>query len=118
MNLRNYVKNKLPPVIYNSIKPIWWYFKNIKLSLLGFPISYGETAKAKIRRDRENFFNIFCIGKGLDIGYGGDLLSINCQGWDYIDGDAQYLKGLNDSTFDFVYSSHTLEHMVDPKIAL
>ena len=47
----------------------------------------------------------------MDIGYGGDLLVKNCRGWDFEDGDAQYLKGLGDESFDFVYSSHNLEHL-------
>lgn len=73
-----------------------------------------ETAKAKVRRLREGFFVKYCQGRGLDIGYGGDLLTLNCEGWDLEQGDAQYLKGVEDSTFDFVYSSHTLEHLEDP----
>jgi ubiquinone/menaquinone biosynthesis C-methylase UbiE len=52
------------------------------------------------------------------VGYGGDLLSKNCQGWDIEHGDAQTLKGLKDSEFDFVYSSHTLEHVDDAEITL
>ena len=77
-----------------------------------------ETSKAKGRRIRERFFEKYCQGKGIDIGYGGDLLSENCQGWDIENGDAQYLKGIKDRTFDFVYSSHLLEHMADPSGAL
>ncbi|MCL5022895.1 MAG: class I SAM-dependent methyltransferase [Nitrospirae bacterium] len=41
-----------------------------------------------------------------------------CTGWDFENGDAQFLEGIADSFFDFVYSSHTLEHMVTPEIAL
>lgn len=39
-------------------------------------------------------------------------------GWDLMNGDAQYLKGVEDNSLDFVYSSHCLEHMIDVKIAL
>ena len=77
-----------------------------------------ESTKAKGRRLRESFFDSYCSGKGLDIGYGGDLLVPGCFGWDIEHGDAQLLKRLDDSTFDFVYSSHTLEHMVNPVLAL
>jgi SAM-dependent methyltransferase len=34
------------------------------------------------------------------------------------DGDAQYLPGVADHSYDYAYSSHTLEHMSDPAIAL
>jgi SAM-dependent methyltransferase len=78
----------------------------------------GETSKAKPRRLKEGFFEKYCRGKGLDIGCGIDLLSLNCHGWDWEQGDAQFLSGMKNEEFDFVYSSHTLEHMVDPAIAL
>jgi SAM-dependent methyltransferase len=38
--------------------------------------------------------------------------------WDLENGDAQYMKGVPDASLDFVHSSHCLEHMVDPKVAL
>jgi SAM-dependent methyltransferase len=41
-----------------------------------------------------------------------------CDVWDEEHGDAQYLPGLEDKTHDFVYPSHTLEHMQDPAVAL
>jgi ubiquinone/menaquinone biosynthesis C-methylase UbiE len=35
------------------------------------------------------------------------------RAWDTPDGDAQYLEGVEDNTYDFAVSSHSLEHMVD-----
>ena len=67
---------------------------------------------------REGFFERYCVGRGLDIGYGGDLLSANCLGWDREHGDAQSLEGVRDGSFDFVYSSHTLEHVANASEAL
>jgi SAM-dependent methyltransferase len=67
---------------------------------------------------REGFFEKYCVGRGLDIGYGGDLLMENCVGWDIEHGDAQLLAGVDQGSFDFVYSSHTLEHVADPFEAL
>src|SRR5690606_28364016 len=34
--------------------------------------------------------------------------------WDLEDGDAQFLHGVADDSFDFVHSSHCLEHLEDP----
>jgi SAM-dependent methyltransferase len=34
--------------------------------------------------------------------------------WDWEDGDAQFMTGVDDCAFDFVHSSHCLEHLVDP----
>lgn len=84
----------------------------------GRPSKALESSKARARRLRENFFSSYCNGRGLDIGYGGDLLAPNCKGWDVEHGDAQILQGVKDCSFDFVYSSHTLEHVHDPVIAL
>ena len=78
----------------------------------------GETAKAHDRRKREGFFEKYCSGEGLDIGYGADLIVPDCSGWDFRNGDAQYLSGIADESFDFVYSSHCLEHMYDVPVAL
>lgn len=118
----NVIKRTLKPLIP---KPIWelakipyYALRIFKYRIWGRPVSEGETSKAKQRRIREAFFARYCNGKGFDIGYGGDLLTEDCIGWDIENGDAQYLKGVNHSRFDFVYSSHTLEHMVNPDIAL
>ena len=82
------------------------------------PVVAAETSKAFARRKKENFFEKFCVGHGLDIGFGGDLIVPNAQGYDFEHGDAQFLDNLKDETYDFVYSSHTLEHIPDVTIAL
>ena len=38
--------------------------------------------------------------------------------WDWEDGDAQFLAGAGDGEYDFVHSSHCLEHLVDPREGL
>ncbi|MCK9425667.1 MAG: class I SAM-dependent methyltransferase [Ignavibacteriaceae bacterium] len=82
------------------------------------PFNRGETSKAKPRREQEMFFEKYCIGKGLDIGFGGDLIVPTTDGYDFEHGDAQYMKSIPDNKYDFVYSSHTLEHMNDAAVAL
>ena len=78
----------------------------------------GETTRAHSRREREGFFEKYCRGEGLDVGYGGDIITPNSSGWDFRNGDAQYLAGIDDESFDFVYSSHCLEHMYDVRTSL
>jgi ubiquinone/menaquinone biosynthesis C-methylase UbiE len=64
-------------------------------------------------------------GSGIDIGAGPDPVSKtmfpdiqSVRDWDKKDGDAQYMASVADNSVDFVNSSHCLEHMVDPSIAL
>jgi SAM-dependent methyltransferase len=106
-------------------KPIWEGLRKIKQKILKRrylkgkrPFVSGETSKARNRRLSENFFEKYCKGTGLDIGYGGDLICTNAVGWDWEHGDAQYLEELNNEQFDFVYSSHTLEHLENPAEAI
>ncbi len=106
-----YLKPVIPKRTWESIKIVYY-------RLGGRPKTQGETSKAKQRRTRETFFEKYCNGSGLDIGFGGDLLTQNCVGWDFEHGNAQSLKGIADLKFDFVYSSHTLEHMTNPHISL
>lgn len=82
-----------------------------------------ETAKNYEDRIRNGDFRRYLHGYGIDIGGGNDCLQLppNIKGkvylWDFADGDAQYLRKIKDETFDFVYSSHCLEHMRNINIA-
>ncbi|MDC7279104.1 class I SAM-dependent methyltransferase [Butyrivibrio fibrisolvens] len=78
----------------------------------------GETEKSHDRREREGFFEKYCQGEGLDIGCGEDPIVPGVSGWDILNGDAQYLNGIDDESFDYVYSSHCLEHMRDVRVAI
>lgn len=88
----------------------------------------NETSKASKRRSRDIVYGSrYFAGNGIDIGGGLDSLANqitkfpqikSVRNWDIQDGDAQYLSGVPDQSFDFVYSSHCLEHMQDPFIAL
>jgi ubiquinone/menaquinone biosynthesis C-methylase UbiE len=84
----------------------------------------NETSKALIRRLQDvRFANTYFKGDGIDIGAGPDPINKYSQQfplmntlkvWDIQDGDAQYMKGVEDNTYDFVHSSHCLEHLRDP----
>ena len=116
--MKRIFKRIIPEEKLAGIKPIFRTLEKHSYRLWGRPSKSGETSKALTRRVRENFFSGFCQGKGLDIGYGGDLLCNNCVGFDVENGNAQYLKEIQDNQFDFVYSSHTLEHLNEPELAL
>ena len=113
-------------LLYNIVpRTVWDFFaapvrKAKKKKYLGGsrPKTAGETSKARQRRLEEAFFDKYCKGKGLDIGFGGDLVADDADGFDWEHGDAQELINIADETYDYVYSSHTLEHMNNPKKAL
>lgn len=88
----------------------------------------SETKKANLRRESQSLFveDVF-VGDGIDIGAGNDKLDIcpefplikSVKGFDVGNGNAQYiLKYEEPKSYDFVYSSHCLEHMFDPAQAL
>jgi SAM-dependent methyltransferase len=118
MTLRNWIKFKAPDYISIPVVSLFYLMKRIQYRIFGRPQTQLETSKAHRRREQQGFFDKYCKGQGIDIGYGGDLICANCRGWDFEHGDAQYLRGIKDSQFDFVYSGHTLEHVVDPETAL
>lgn len=57
-------------------------------------------------------------GYGIDIGCGPDPICPCARRFDVEDGDANDILACVSETFDFVYSSHCLEHMRDPRKAL
>jgi SAM-dependent methyltransferase len=87
-----------------------------------------EQSKASRRRYYDGAFHSrYFVGRGIDIGAGKDSLAKYHQffrgirgikQWDLEDGDAQFMEGVEDNTFDFLHSSHCLEHMVDVRGAL
>jgi len=88
---------------------------------------YEQSKAAKRRLHQPAFLTRYFVGDGLDIGAGPDGLSRyagvfplmrSVRDWDMEDGDAQYLNGVPDESVDFVHSSHCLEHMGNPLVAL
>lgn len=72
----------------------------------------------------------YCVGKGLDLGCGGDKITPDCFGFDLpkpytkvgddiieMWGDARCLP-FNDDVLDYVYSSHLLEDFLNTKDVL
>jgi SAM-dependent methyltransferase len=83
-----------------------------------------ECQKSIQRRLHDPAFHQSCfVGDGIDIGGGYDGLNNytklfprirSVRNWDVKDGDAQLMAGVPDALYDFVHSSHCLEHMRDP----
>ncbi len=83
-----------------------------------------ECSKSIQRRLADsNFLRRYFVGNGLDIGGKPDPLLLykelfplmsNVKTWDWEDGDAQFLGSVAENSFDFVHSSHCLEHLIDP----
>lgn len=87
-----------------------------------------ECSKSISRRLADsNFLNRYFVGSGIDVGGKPDPLVLyrslfsrmeSVKTWDWEDGDAQYLKAVDDETYDFAHSSHCLEHLIDPREGL
>lgn len=57
-------------------------------------------------------------GEGIDIGCGPDPVFPHVMPFDLADGDANDILAHVQRRFDFVYASHCLEHMRDPRAAI
>ena len=88
---------------------------------------HEQSKAAKRRFGQGKFHSHYFVGDGIDIGAGQDCLANyrhvfrgiqSCRNWDLEDGDAQFLATVADNTYDFVTSSHCLEHMVDVNVSL
>lgn len=88
-----------------------------------------EQSKAGKRRKNDwRFANRWFVGRGIDIGCGPDPLSKD--DWPNItevvpydqdinpSSDGQFLPDIKDNEFDFVHSSHCLEHLVNTRSSL
>ena len=92
---------------------------------LGVP---GTTCMSINRRMHDaRFSNRWLVGNGLDIGGGPDSIGLyralfprmgSVTVYDWAQGDAQFLANVDDEQFDFVYSAHCLEHVMEPRAAI
>ena len=87
-----------------------------------------ECSKSIHRRLADaKFATRYFVGRGLDVGGKPDPLALylelfpratSIRTWDWEDGDAQLLATEGDGIYDFVHSSHCLEHLVDVREGL
>ena len=116
--VRKVIQRHIPAKYLPHVQAIGWHLRAIRYLRFERPAYRGETSKARKRREANGFFAEFCRGRGLDIGYGGDLLCSNCEGYDFEHGDAHYLPGIAENAYDFVNASHLLEHIIEPEFAI
>ena len=72
-----------------------------------------ETSKSKKYWD--DLEKTVLTGRGIDIGCGPDPVTPDARRFDLEQGDANAVSQYVKEQFDFVYSSHCLEHMHDPR---
>src|SRR5262249_40600054 len=87
-----------------------------------------ECSKAVARRlHSPGFATHYFVGEGLDVGSGRDSLGRfgglfpllqSVTPFDAGDGDGQLLEAIPKDRYDFLHSSHCLEHLRDPGIGL
>ena len=80
-----------------------------------------ESSKCYERRILNGDYKKYITGDIIDIGAAPDPVKSPfgvTREWNLEHGDAQYLATLRDNSFDCVYSSHCLEHMVDVEVSL
>jgi SAM-dependent methyltransferase len=83
----------------------------------------GETGKARLRRIKEGWYDKYCPSDkvGLDIGAGDDPVHKTFRRWDLMFSKAENaidLIGIEPESFWTIYTSHILEHIEFPQIAL
>lgn len=83
----------------------------------------GTTSSAYEWRCKMGDFEKYLHGNGIDIGSGHCPLVLEegkgtVAEWDTPQGDATYMENAPDNHYDFVYSSHCLEHLEDVPTAL
>ena len=87
-----------------------------------------EQSKASARRRLDwRYANRWFVGRGIDVGCGNDPMRVadwpnvtEIVPYDQVlgNGDATFLSEIGGGEFDFVHSSHCLEHLRNPRAAL
>ncbi len=75
----------------------------------------NETSKSRRLWSKGSIEELVLKGNGLDIGPADDPVLPNVRTFDTQDGDANIISRYIHEQFDFVYASHCLEHMIEPR---
>lgn len=80
-----------------------------------------EPKKSHKTRSENGFYSKYCFGRGLDIGHGGNHRCAFIPNAIGVDKDYPLYDGVHlpfgDNEFDFVFSSHCLEHICADSIS-
>lgn len=76
----------------------------------------NEASKTKAFWNEQEYS--FLRGEGIDIGCGNDPILPTAMPFDRAHGDANEITRFVSRKFDYVFSSHCLEHMLDPQYAI
>ena len=116
--ITKFVRKFFPYSLLKWVPSVYYMINKFRYKFIKRATVEKETSVAKVRRIKENFFDLYCNGKGIDIGYGGDPITNNCDTWDIENGDAHYINKFISKKFNYIYSSHLLEHLENPQLAL
>ena len=88
----------------------------------------NEASKSVPRRLLDPAFaDTYFVGDGIDIGAGSDCIERHrdafpqmgtVRRWDVEDGDAMFMASVPNNAVAWVHSSHCLEHLLNPQVAL
>ncbi len=94
------------------------------------PVAAPQPSRSETAKVRESLRR-YCVGDGLDVGFGGDPILPTAITMDlptpyakyqsapqHLHGDARSLRWFADGSMDYLYSSHLLEDFEDPKAVL
>jgi len=82
------------------------------------PRRHGMNETSKSRKFWGPLQKSVLAGQGIDIGCGPDPVTPTVRQFDLQDGDANHITRHVHEQFDFVYASHCLEHMHEPRKAV
>lgn len=117
------------PIAFGAYDLVKWVQPGDSTNPHGLQVGVPGTTCLSLNRRLcdARFSNYWLVGNGLDVGGGPDSIGLYkgffprmgaVTVYEWAQGDAQYLANVHDNVFDFVYSGHCLEHMVDPVIAI
>ena len=81
----------------------------------------NEAGKHAVRRAQRGYFDRYIVGQGIDIGCGTHPFHKSAIGYDTLispEQRADLALPFPDNHFDYVHSSHCLEHMPNPNTTL
>ena len=112
-SLIQWLSRVLPLGVLKRLPTLYYRINRYRFRLVSRPAMAKETSKARARRIAEGFFDRYFKGRGLDVGYGGDLVVPNCRGWDVEQGN--FLRGIRFSSRFIMPAGLRPRSPIDPR---